>query len=86
MAVTVLPTCLMAMHTHVPCGFTHSLRRPLSLFFFKTTGARDSINEPALNQIWFEMTTKEIGVSDAMLKPEVLQLTNVLNQLYQLPE
>ena len=29
------------------------------------------------------MTTEEIGVSDAMLKPEVLQLTNILNQLYQ---
>ena len=50
---------------------------------FETTGALHSIDELALNQIWFEMTTEEIGVSDVMLKPEVLQLTNVLNQLYQ---
>ena len=36
----------------------------------ETTGARDSIDEPASNQIWLNMTTEEIGVSDAMLKPE----------------
>ena len=77
--------------THMFDG--HSYSRTLRLhtltaqaivtILFETTGARDSIDEPALNQIWFEMTTEEIGVSDAMLKPEVLQLTNVLNQLYQ---
>ena len=47
---------------------------------FATTGSRDSIDEPALNQIWSERTTEEKGVSDAILKP-LVQLTNVLNQL-----
>ena len=50
---------------------------------FQKTGARDSIDGPALNQIWSEMTAEEKVVSDAMLKPEV-QLTNILNQLYQI--
>ena len=31
---------------------------------FQTTGTRDSIDEPALNQIWSEMTTEEKVVSD----------------------
>ena len=52
-------------------------------FPFETTGSRDSIDEPALNQIWSEKTTEEKVVSDAILKPEV-QLTNVLNQLYRI--
>ena len=47
---------------------------------FETTGSRDSIDEPAQNQIWSEMTTEEKEFSDAILKPEE-QLTNVLNQL-----
>ena len=50
---------------------------------FEPTGARDSIDESALTQILSEMTTEDIGVGDAMLKPEVLQLTNYLKQLYQ---
>ena len=31
---------------------------------FQTTGARESIDEPAINQIWSEMTTQEKVVSD----------------------
>ena len=73
----------MVMHTHVPGCFKHLLRRQLSLFLFRKTGARDSIDGPALNQIWSEMTTEEKVVSDAILKPEV-KLTHVLSQLYQI--
>ena len=45
---------------------------------FETTGSRDSIDEPAINQIRSEMTTDEKRVSDAILK---VRLTNGLNQL-----
>ena len=48
---------------------------------FQTTGARDSIDGPAPNQIWSEMTTEVF--SDVILKPEA-QLTHVFNQLYQI--
>ena len=55
----VLATCLMVMHNHVTCCFKHSPHRQLSLNPFQTTGVRDSIDGPALNQIWSEMTTEE---------------------------
>ena len=46
--------------------------------FWDNRCTRQYIDEPALNPI-SKMKTK---VSDAMLKPKVLQLMNVLNQLY----
>ncbi len=55
----------------------------IATVLFETPWALEGINVEVLHQIWSELISEEIGVGDAMSNPEILWLTNVMNELYQ---
>ena len=82
-------THMLDCHAYSHALWLHTLSaQAIAIILFETRGAKDSrlIAEPVRNKIWSEMTNEEIGVSDAILKPEIVQLIESDIPDSQLPE